>query len=167
MTKKFLDEIGLETLWNKIKSEDTTNLAEAKAYADEKIKDTGGFTSDDLTTILEDYATKSYSDNRMAYFTYREPSVGADLYVPKGSDAANRAWLSIRYGFFSATAKTTYNISLSPTLHSYYKVITQDVNAQADSTNSGYIKDVRYSGFSFVSKSNTSRTIHWIVIEIA
>lgn len=166
MTKKFLDEIGLETLWNKIKSEDTTNLAEAKAYADEKIKDTGGFTSDDLTTILEDYATKSYSDNRMTYFTYRDHSVGADLYVPKGSDAANRAWLHIRYGSFNATAKTTYNISFSPTINSYYKVVTQDANAQADSTNSGYISNARYSGFSFVSKSNTSRTIYWIAIEV-
>ena len=78
MAKKFLDESGLETLWDKVKSEDSSKLTEAKSYADtqasnalsnaksyadEKIKEVGGVTSDDLANTLA--SAKSYTDTQI------------------------------------------------------------------------------------------------------
>ena len=118
--------------------------------------------TNDLATTLNNYATKSYSDDRRAYFSMFDLNGGTNLRALFGSTSA---YLAIRYGSFQATAKTTYNITFADA-GNYCRIVTQDLYAQADSTNSGYVTSASSTGFSFKNNSTTSRYIGWIAIGV-
>lgn len=115
-----------------------------------------------LATTLADYVTKSDS-KYFTSFNNVDYNAGVDLRAYHINTYKN---LVVRYGSFQVTAKTTYNITFGSAAGYYYRVVTQDTNAQADSANSGYVTSASSTGFSFVSKSNTSRYVEWIAIGV-
>lgn len=118
--------------------------------------------TNDLATTLDNYVTKSDSEY-FTSFNYVDYSAGVDLRAYHNTTYKN---LVVRYGSFQVAAKTTYNVTFGSNAGYYCRVVTQDTNAQADSANSGYVTSASSTGFSFVSKSNTSRYVNWIAIGV-
>jgi hypothetical protein len=67
MAKKYLDETGLQTLWSKVKSQDTDTLSSAKTYADTIVKN--GTISFYQNGVLKGSFSVNQSTNASLYFT--------------------------------------------------------------------------------------------------
>lgn len=105
MAKKYLDETGLQTLWSKVKSQDTDTLSSAKTYADTQDAETLKNAKAYADTIAKNGTISFYQNGVFKGSFSVNQSTNASLYFTDNNTTYSNA-TTTNAGLMSAADKT-------------------------------------------------------------